>query len=112
MRNQNAPPTKTCPTFAIVSLDGHHLPPVTPVVPVTKLSPEQAADEFFPTSSRRCGAQTIREWLRNGVLNGVKIGNRWMVERSELERLYKAGLEVGFISTRSRKSKRRNAARA
>lgn len=31
--------------------------------------------------------QTIRSWLRNGTLRGVKLGKLWRVPAMELERL-------------------------
>ncbi len=45
------------------------------------LTVSQAADAFSATS------QTIRNWIRSGRLSAVRIGNRFLIPLSEVERL-------------------------
>lgn len=34
---------------------------------------------------------TIREWARLGKIKAVKVGNRWMITRQEVERIQAEG---------------------
>lgn len=45
------------------------------------LTVSQAAEACNATS------QTIRNWIRSGRLHGVRIGNRFLIPRDEIERL-------------------------
>jgi excisionase family DNA binding protein len=45
------------------------------------LTVSQAADAFSATS------QTIRNWIRGDRIKSVRIGNRFLIPRSEVERL-------------------------
>jgi excisionase family DNA binding protein len=45
------------------------------------LTVSQAAEAFMATS------QTIRNWIRSDRLTAVRIGNRFLIPRSEVERL-------------------------
>lgn len=45
------------------------------------LTVSQAAEAFSATS------QTIRNWIRGGRIKSVRIGNRFLIPRSEIERL-------------------------
>jgi len=45
------------------------------------LTVSQAADAFSATS------QTIRNWIRGDRIKSVRIGNRFLIPRSEIERL-------------------------
>lgn len=44
------------------------------------LTVDQVAD-FFQVSP-----YTIREWLKGGDLFGIKLGNRWRIQQSEVHR--------------------------
>jgi hypothetical protein len=101
------------PTLAIISLNTQQSLPVQPE-PRTRawLSPERAAEELFGAGERKAGAATIRALLRAGTLKGGKLGQRWVIEATELEVLRERIKTDGFVSTRAPKTKRRNAARA
>lgn len=50
------------------------------------------ADEEFMTASQAAEAlsassQTIRNWIRGNRLRGVRIGNRFLIPRAEVERM-------------------------
>lgn len=45
------------------------------------LTVSQAAEAFSATS------QSIRNWIKAGRLQGVRIGNRFLIPREEIERL-------------------------
>lgn len=45
------------------------------------LTVSQAAEAFSATS------QTIRNWIRDGQLTAVRIGNRFLIPREEIQRL-------------------------
>lgn len=44
-------------------------------------TPEQVAEMLS------VGVFTIREWLRNGTLNGSKIGSLWRITRADIEEM-------------------------
>lgn len=47
-----------------------------------KITPEDyIAQEFFGCS-RPPTTQTVRNWIRAGILKGEKIGRRWYIHRS------------------------------
>ena len=51
-----------------------------------------AMDEELLTASQAAGAlsasgQTIRNWIRSGRVHAVRIGNRFLIPRSEVERM-------------------------
>ena len=39
--------------------------------------------------------QTIRNWIKNGRLNGVRIGNRFLIPREELDRVRETSGSTG-----------------
>ena len=45
------------------------------------LTPDQAAERL------NVPIKTVRQWLRNGTLHGVKEDNRWQIEESDVDRL-------------------------
>jgi len=47
------------------------------------LSPGQVAERLHVP------VKTVREWLRNGTLRGVKKNNRWQIEQSDVEHMAK-----------------------
>lgn len=44
-------------------------------------TPSEVAELFQVTQ------YTIREWLKDGTLTGVKIGSRWRIPQSSIEKL-------------------------
>jgi excisionase family DNA binding protein len=44
-------------------------------------------------AAEACNAtnQTIRNWIKNGRLNGIRIGNRFLIPREEVDRVRGAG---------------------
>ena len=54
------------------------------------------AEEFGVTET------TVREWLRNGELIGIKIGSTWRVKESDLKR-YLEGQRVKVLLERAKK---------
>lgn len=54
---------------------------ITPMVETELLTVSQAAEAFSATS------QTIRNWIRGDRIKSVRIGNRFLIPRSEVERL-------------------------
>jgi len=32
---------------------------------------------------------TVREWLRDGTLRGIKVNNRWQIDKSDVEQMAK-----------------------
>ena len=53
----------------------------TPMDDTELLTVSQAAEAFSATS------QTIRNWIRGDRIKSVRIGNRFLIPRSEVERL-------------------------
>lgn len=53
----------------------------TPMVETELLTVSQTAEAFSATS------QTIRNWIRGDRIKSVRIGNRFLIPRSEIERL-------------------------
>ncbi len=45
------------------------------------LTPDQAAERMHVP------IETVREWLRDGTLRGVKENNRWQIEESDVDQL-------------------------
>lgn len=39
----------------------------------------------------KLSSYTVRSWLRQGKIKGVKFGGRWMITNEEVERLKKEG---------------------
>jgi excisionase family DNA binding protein len=56
------------------------------MTPPAKVSESQLTTKEF---SQRCGkpVATVQKWLRSGKLAGAKIGNRWYISASELDRV-------------------------
>jgi len=38
---------------------------------------------------------TVRTWLKNGYIQGVKIGKIWEIPQTEIDRIRAGGLNVG-----------------
>jgi len=45
------------------------------------LTPGQAAERL------NVPIETVREWLRDATLRGVKVNNRWQIEKSDVEQM-------------------------
>jgi len=50
------------------------------------LTPKEAAEIMAVTS------RTVKEWLRQGELTGVKIRNLWRIKESDLEQFIRRGI--------------------
>ena len=49
------------------------------------LKPEEVADRLGVSTL------TIKKWLRNGKLPGVKVGHLWRIDEADLEKFIEAG---------------------
>lgn len=56
------------------------------------LTVEQAADLLAVTPS------TVRDWLKRGVLKGVKLRKMWRIRESDLEAFLKEEPKPGVVS--------------
>ena len=56
-------------------------------------------DDYLTTeevaSMCRVGAETVRIWLRSGILPGRHVGQRWLVARADVETKLKGGDDRG-----------------
>jgi len=52
------------------------------------LKPERVAKEL------QMSIYTIKNWLRDGTIRGVKVGNTWRISKEELDRIKSGKPEV------------------
>ena len=41
------------------------------------------------------GLSTCYRWLEHGIIRGVRVGNRWLISETEIQRILNGGVRFG-----------------
>lgn len=54
-------------------------------------SPFFTVREFYEANERKIGINTVREWVKGGRIKSVRVGKKFLIPKTELERLTHLG---------------------
>jgi excisionase family DNA binding protein len=55
------------------------------------VSPFFTVREFYEANERKIGINTLREWVKSGRIKSVRVGSKYLVPKTELNRLVEIG---------------------